>query len=331
MQRSIKPAAALPTAGSRRPAALPRRLARGLKRRAAKNGTLLLMALPALLVLLMLNYLPMVGIVIAFKDYKAYQGIWGSAWVGLQNFHYLFSQDAWTITRNTLLMNSLFIVTTLVGALGVAVLLNEIRDTSKWGTKFYQSAIFFPFFMSWVIVATFAFAFLSADSGLLNNLLTSVGLPAQDWYASVNFWPAILVVVNLWKVVGFNSLIYLAGMVAINPEYYEAARVDGASKWAQIRTITIPLIAPLITVNVLLQIGRIFYADFGLFYQVPNNSPILYPATDVVDTYVFRSLIQIGDVGMAAAAGLYQAIVGFALVILANWFVRRIDPDRALF
>lgn len=308
-----------------------RRLAWILRRQSRGSGPLLLMALPALLLLLVFNYIPMVGIVIAFKDYKTYQGIWGSAWVGLQNFQYLFGQDAWTITRNTLGMNALFIVTTLVAALVVAVLLNEVRDTSKWLTKFYQSALFFPFFMSYVIISTFAFGFLSVDTGLLDHLLVSIHLPTVDWYASPQYWPAILTIVNLWRTVGFNSLIYLAGIVAINPEYYEAARVDGASKWMQIRSITLPLIAPLMIINVLLQIGRIFYADFGLFYQVPQNSALLYPATDVIDTYVFRSLTSIGDVGMAAAAGFYQALVGFILVLGANWIVRRIDRERALF
>ncbi len=226
--------------------------------RLRKHGALLLMATPALLLLLALNYLPMVGIVIAFKDYKAYQGIWGSAWVGLQNFQYLFSQDAWTITRNTLLMNGLFIVTTLVAALVVAVLLNEVRDKSKWLTKFYQSALFFPFFLSYVIISTFAFGFLSADSGLLDRVLASLKLPTVDWFSAPQYWPAILTIVNLWRTVGFNSLIYLAGIIAINPEYYEAARVDGANKWRQVRSITIPLIMPLITINVLLQIGRMY-------------------------------------------------------------------------
>jgi len=319
---------------SRTPASAQRRRAtglRGVRRTVRKNGALLLMAAPALLLLLVLSYLPMAGLVIAFKDYRADQGVFGSAWVGLQNFAYLFSQDAWRITFNTLFMNALFIVTTLVVSLIVALLLNEIRDTGKWLAKFYQSALFFPFFISYVLISSFAFGILSSDTGLLDRVLTSVGLPSVDWYASPRYWPTILTIVNLWRTVGFYSIIYLAGIIAISPDYYEAARVDGATRWQQIRSITLPLIGPLITINVLLAIGRIFYADFGLFYQVTQNSSLLYSTTDVIDTYVFRSLTAIGDVGMAAAAGFYQAVVGFILVVLANWIVRRIDRERALF
>jgi len=312
--------------------ARPGGIAAALRLRASKDGALLLMMLPGLLVLLVFSYAPMVGLVIAFKNYRAYQGIWGSAWSGLQNFQYLFSTaDAWHITYNTLVMNSLFIVTTLAGSLGIALLLNEIRDSGTWLPRFYQSTLFLPYVLSYVLISYFVFALLSSDSGLLDKLLIRLGLHPVDWYSSPQYWPAILTIVNLWKSAGFWSIVYLAGILAISPEYYEAARIDGANKWAQIRYITLPLLMPLIIINVLLSVGRVFYADFGLFYQVTGNNGLLYSTTDVIDTYVYRSLTSIGDVGMAAAAGAYQSVVGFVLVVLANWLVRRIDPEKALF
>lgn len=304
----------------------------GLLKQLRNHGSLFLMAAPGLLFILVFAYIPMFGLVIAFKDYRAYLGIWDSAWVGWQNFTFLFAtQDAWHITFNTIFMNALFIVTTLVASIGLALLLNEVRESSKYFSKFYQSTFLFPYFLSWVIVGYFAFALLNTDNGLIDKSLAHFGLPSIDWYASPQYWPVILVLVNLWKNAGFWSIIYLAGIIAINPEYYEAARMDGASKWQQIRSITLPLILPLIIINVLLSIGRIFYADFGLFFQVTHNASLLYSTTDVIDTYVYRSLTTLGDVGMSSAAGFYQSIVGFILVVCANWIVRRIDPEKALF
>jgi len=320
------------TAAIETPRAAARSAGPRLRQAGRKNGALLLMMVPGLAVLAVFSYLPMLGLVIAFKDYRAYQGIINSAWVGLQNFQYLFAtQDAWRITTNTLFMNSLFIITTLIASLAIALMLNEIRETSRFLTSFYQSTLFFPYFLSYVIISYFVFGLLNADTGLVDRLMSQAGLQPIDWYASPQYWPIILILVNLWKSAGFWSIVYLAGIIAINPEYYDAARVDGAGKWQQIRSITLPLIAPLVIINVLLAIGQIFYADFGLFFQVTGNNPLLYPTTDVIDTYVYRSLTSLGDVGMAAAAGCYQAIVGFILVLFSNWIVRRLSPDRALF
>lgn len=312
-----------------------RKPARPVSRRRSfwqRHATLLLMGLPALLLLLVFNYIPMAGLVLAFENYHPFEGIFGSPWVGLNNFQFLFmSQDAWRITFNTVFMNAIFIVVDLVVSLGVALLLNEIRDRSRILSKFYQSVVFFPYFISYVIVGYFVFALLNADNGLVDHLLTNMGLPAIDWYSSPQYWRVILTIVQVWKNAGFWIIVYLAGIIAINPEYYEAARIDGAGKWQQIRWITLPTLSPLIIINILFAIGSIFHGDFGLFFQATGNNPLLYPTTDVIDTYVYRSLIQLGNVGMAAAAGFYQAIVCFILVLFANWIVRRVDAEKALF
>jgi putative aldouronate transport system permease protein len=297
-----------------------------------QNSALLIMMIPGLILLFIFAYLPMLGLVIAFKNYRASQGIFGSAWVGLQNFYYLFgTDDARRIVINTLFMNTLFIVSVLIVSLGIALLLHEVRNTNKWLAKFYQSTLFFPYLFSYVIINYFVFALLNESNGLVDHLLTSLGIHPVDWYSSPQYWPIILTIVNLWKNGGFWSIVYLAGIIAINPEYYEAASMEGATTWQQIWHITLPLLKPLIIINILLSIGKIFYADFGLFYQVPRNLPQLYPTTDVIDTYVYRTLTALGDVGMASAAGAFQAVVGFMLVLASNWLVRRTDPDRALF
>jgi len=296
------------------------------------NWSLLAMAAPGIIVLLIFAYLPMAGVLIAFKNYLPYQGFFGSAWVGIENFRFLFgTSNAATITYNTLFMNTIFIITSTVVCLGIALLLNEIRDSSKVLSRIYQSVIFFPYLVSYVLVSYFVFALLNADNGLLNHMLAVLHIPAVDWYASPQYWPLILTLVYLWKSIGFGTVIYIAGMVAISPEYYEAAQLDGANKWQQVRFITLPLLKPLIILTVLLAIGRIFYADFGLFFQVTRNQPLLYPTTDVIDTFVYRALISLDDIGMSSAAGVYQSVVGFVLIFTANWLVRRIDPDQAAF
>ncbi len=331
--RAARSASALPTA-----AQAPSGAARstGFNRRRftiwRQNSALLIMTLPGLVLLFVFAYLPMIGLVVAFKDYRASRGIFGSDWVGFKNFLYLFqTDDARRIVANTLFMNALFIVTTLVGSLAIALLLYEVRHSSTWLAKFYQSTLFFPYLFSYVIINYFVFALLDTQNGLVDHFLANFGVHPIDWYASPQYWPVILTFVNVWKSGGFWSIVYLAGIIAINPEYYEAASIDGATTWHKIRYITLPLLKPLIIINVLLSIGKIFYADFGLFYQVPRNLPQLYVTTDVIDTYVYRTLTALGDVGMASAAGAFQAAVGFILVVLSNWLVRRTDPERAIF
>lgn len=305
--------------------------ARKKKANIKKHLPIFIMMAPGLIYLLINNYLPMFGLVIAFKDINYSVGIWASDWVGFANFKYLFAtQDAWIITRNTILYNGAFIIINTVVAVAVAIMLNEIKN--KFVKSFYQSAILLPFLISMVIVSYLAFAFLSTDVGFFNKtIIPMFGLDEVSWYTESGVWPYILTIVNMWKQIGFNAVIFLAAIVGIDHELYEAATLDGASKWHQIRHITIPLIMPIIIMLTLLAIGKIFYSDFGLFYQVPMNSGAIYDTTNVIDTYVYRGLMQLGDIGMSAAAGMYQSIVGFILVLLSNWFVRMKDKDSALF
>ena len=301
-----------------------------LKRYFQKNWSLYVMLLPGILVLLANNYLPMGGMLLAFKNYNYTKGFWGSEWVGLENFKYLFTSDqAWVITRNTFLYNAIFILISVTVALALAIGLNELRN--KRMAKIYQSIFFLPYFLSWVVVSYLVFSLLSVDLGVLNTMLAKWGIAPINWYTEPGVWPGILVAVNTWKWTGYDSIIYLAAIIGIDKSYYEAAAVDGANRLQQIWHVTIPSIMPVITILTLLKIGRIFYGDFGLFWNIPKNMGILYEVTNVIDTYVFRALTQTGDIGMATASGLYQAFFGFVLVLVSNAIVRRIDPDQALF
>lgn len=289
---------------------------------------LYLMMAPGLIYLFINNYMPMAGLVVAFKNYNVVDGIFGSP-AGLSNFTYLFN-DAWTITRNTLLYNIVFIIINLILGIAFAIFICDIR--SKACKTIYQSAILLPFLMSIVIVSYITFAFFSGDNGMLNKtILPFFGKEAINWYSESKYWPVILVIVNTWKGVGYGCLIYISSISGIDPSFYEAAELDGASKWKQIRYITLPSIMPSVITLTLLNIGRIFYSDFGLFYQVTQNSGQLYDTTNVIDTYVYRALLQSGNIGMASAAGFYQSIVGFACVLLANVVVRKLSPENAMF
>lgn len=301
----------------------------------AKNRAMLFMVLPGTVWFFFFSYLPMAGTIIAFKEYRFTQegflaSILQSKWVGLDNFKFLFStEDAYVITRNTVLYNVAFIILGLIFSVGLAIILVEI--VNKRLSKIYQTAIFMPYFLSWVIVGYFVFSFLSADKGLLNQILGYFGMNPINWYAEPHKWPYLLVIINLWKTIGYSSVVYLAAIIGIDKSLYEAAMIDGASKWNQIRHITIPMLTPLMTILTLLAIGRIFYADFGLFYQVTRDSGMLYSTTNVIDTYVYRGLKTTGEIGMSTAAGLYQSAIGFILVISSNWIVRKFNKDNALF
>lgn len=288
------------------------------------------MMIPGMIYLIINNYIPMGGLVIAFKKYNYHDGIFKSKWVGFKNFKYLFkTQDAFVITRNTLLYNLAFIVLGTLLALAIAIMLNEIRN--KRAKQVYQTFILIPYLISMVIVSYIVFAFLSSDNGLLNNTIFAGAKERINWYTSPAYWPAILILVYLWKSFGYTSIIYFATVIGIDSSLYEAAVVDGATKWKQIWHVTLPGLKSTIITLTLLSIGRIFYSDFGLFYQVPKNSGPLSNVISTIDTYVYKGLTSSPDIGKTSAAGFYQSIVGFVLVLLANYVVRKLDEENALF
>lgn len=293
------------------------------------------MVLPGVIWFILFFYIPVFGNVVAFKDYRQtgngfFDSVMNSEWVGLENFKFLFqSSDAFIITRNTLLYNLGFIILGLVFAVSIAIIFSEMR--SKRLVKIYQTTTLFPYFISWVIISFFVYAFLSPDKGLFNNILQDLGLDPINWYNEPGYWPFILIFLGIWKGLGYNSIIYYASIMGIDPTYHEAAIVDGATKWQRIRYVTLPQLAPLMTILTILAVGNIFRADFGLFYQIPKNSGPLYNVTQVLDTYVYNGISGTGDIGMASAAGLYQSVIGCILVVTTNLIVRKIDKESALF
>lgn len=290
-----------------------------------------LLALPGIIYMICNNYMPMFGIVIAFKNLNFRKGILGSDWCGFDNFRFLFaSNDAIAITRNTILYNVAFIILTTVFAVAVAILINEIRSTKA--KKLYQSLILLPYLMSWVIVSYLAYAMLSGETGMINNgILKALGVSPVSWYNEPKYWPFILVFVHLWKSVGYAMIIYYSSIVGISQDYFEAATLDGATKWQQIKFITLPLLKSTVITMLVLQVGRIFYSDFGLFYQIPMNSGALYGVTRTIDVYVYNALMKSSDFGMSSAASVYQSIVGFVLIVAVNALLRKTSRENALF
>lgn len=296
-----------------------------------RNRILFMMLIPGGVLLIINNYLPMFGIIIAFQEVNYGKGVFRGDWVGLKNFEFFLNTSyAYTITRNTLLYNLAFILLGLVVAVFIAIALNEIKN-QKLG-KLYQSTFFLPYFMSWIVIGYMVFAFLGNDNGMVNTLLRSLGMEPVAWYSETACWPYILILVNLWKYSGYSSVIYLAAIANFDTGYYEAAAIDGAGKWQQTTKITLPLLQPLMIILTLLAVGRIFNSDIGLFYTVPMDSGVLYPVTNVIDTYVYRAMTKgIGDISMAAAAGVYQSVVGFVCVVASNLIVKKIDSEKSLF
>lgn len=300
-------------------------------KRKKTNWALWAMMAPGLVYIFINNYVPMFGVFIAFKSIDYSKGIFQSPWVGFQNFEYLFkTDDAFIITRNTLVYNFAFIILDIILGIAFAIMLNEI--VSKLFKKLYQTVLIMPQLISMVIASYLVFAFLSEQNGFLNKtVLPAFGMKGISWYDATNVWPFILILVHEWKTIGFSSILYLSSIVGIDKEYYESAMIDGAGKWKQIWYITLPCIKPTVIVLFLISVGRIFYSDFGLFYQIPMNSGALYNVTNTIDTYVYRGLMQLNDISMSSAAGLYQSVVGFIIVVLANLAVRKIDSENALF
>lgn len=302
-----------------------------LAKKRYSNLPLALIALPGVLYLIINNYVPMLGVFLAFKSYSLRKGVFGSDWCGLDNFKFLFqTKDAFIMTRNTLVYNLAFIVIGTVLSIAVAIMMCELGERKR--VKGFQALLLLPNLLSWVVIGFIVYAFFNADSGYINNtILKLLGIDPISWYSTTGPWPAIIVIVYLWKNIGYMSIVYMASISGIDKSIYEAAAIDGSTKMRQIFKITIPMLKPTIITLVLMSVGRIMYSDFGLFYQVPQNSGALFDVTQTIDTYVYRGLMQLNDVGMSAAAGLYQSLIGFILVMLANTLVRKIDADNALF
>ena len=289
-----------------------------------------LLALPSALYIFVFSYIPMYGVILAFKNFDARLGFFKSPWVGLKNFEFFFkSQDAWRVTRNTLVLNSIFIITSTICAVIFALLMFEV--VKQVHIKIYQTIAILPMFISWVIVGYIVYSFLQTDTGVINRCLENFGFKPVSWYSEPNKWPVILTITNIWKNVGFAGIIYYASLIGVSQDYYEAAEIDGANKLQTAWYLSIPSLIPIITILTILSIGAIFRADFGMFYNVTRNIGTLYPTTDVVDTYVFRALTKSGSIGMSAAVGLFQSIVGFVLIIVTNMVVKKIEPDNSIF
>lgn len=311
------------------------KLVRHRKKITKDDVQLSILALPTLIWYLCFAFLPMFGIIIAFKKFEFRPGhgfisnLLASPWSGFDHFTYLFkSNDAFMILRNTLGYNLLFILLGVLLPSGLAVFITQLH--SRKLARGVQTAMFLPYFMSWVVVTYFVLAFLSYDKGLLNSFLNNMGLESIQWYMESKYWPFFLVLLNVWKNVGYGMVIYLATISGIDATLYEAAVIDGATKWQQIKYITIPLLKTVMIMMFILSIGRIFYSDFGLFYQVPRASASLYTVTETLDTYVYRALSQTADISKSSASAFIQSVAGCITILSANWVVKKIDKDHAL-
>ncbi len=297
---------------------------------------LTLLGLPTVIWYLLFCYLPMFGIIIAFKSYKPIKGLnfigslLQSDNVGIKNFKFLFkTPDAAIMFRNTLLYNGVFIITGILVSVTLAILISQLYSQKL--AKVTQTAMFLPHFLSWVVVGYFLFSFLSSDKGFVNKVLEGMGKEAIQWYMEPKYWPVLLVFLNIWKTMGYSMVVYLASISGIDGSLYEAAVIDGATKWQQVKSITLPLLSPIITIMFILAVGRIFSSDFGLFYQVPRNSGPLVDVTQTIDVYVYKALMGLNNIGFASAAGFLQSIFGLITIVAANAVVNKINPENALF
>jgi putative aldouronate transport system permease protein len=297
-------------------------------KRFRKNKELLFLALPGMFLFFVFCYIPLYGLVLPFKNYRFDLGFFKSKWIGFKNFEFLFSGDAFRITRNTIVFNLIFIVLGLFMAVSFALMLFEL---SARFVKIYQSILFVPFFMSWIVAGYIGQTLLDMNYGFLNTIIEFFGGQAKLWYTTPWYWYIIGPLANLWKGLGYGTIIYYTALLGIDPELHEAAELDGANGAQKIWYISLPMIKPLMIMLTLMSIGGIIRADFGLFFSFTMDSKALYPVTDVIDTYVYRALNKLLDVGMSSAASLYQSVVGFILVLLSNWLVRKVDPDSSLF
>lgn len=295
-----------------------------------KNRTLFLMILPAVLIVFVFSYIPMCGLVLAFKDYRFDRGIFGSDWIGLDNFRFFFiSGTGLRVTMNTVIYNLVNLITSQMLSVVVAIVITEMN--ARYFKKFMQSLIFLPYFISWIIVGAFVYNIFNVEYGTLNTILRFFGREPVNLYQMPSVWFFIIMIFNSWKWVGYNSVVYISAITGVDASCYEAADIDGANIWQRIYYITLPSIKPTIVIMLLLNVGRIMRGDFQMFYQIVGNNGQLYNATDVIDTFVFRSLTTSGDIGMTTAATLYQSILCFIIITIVNGIVKRIEPDYALY
>jgi len=299
------------------------------------NAELAILGLPVVVWFLVFSYLPMFGVVIAFKRYRPLgdnfiDSLIQSEWVGFHNFRFLFqTPDAWIIFRNTLGYNAIFIVSGIVISVTLAIMMSLLH--SKKLAKATQTLMFLPHFLSWVVVGYFVFSFLSVDKGLLNSIMAAMGRQPVQWYMETGRWPFFLVFFNIWKGMGYSMVVYLATITGIDQSLYEAAAIDGATKSQQVRHIVLPMLRPIVTIMFIMAVGRIFAADFGLFYFTPRQQGALYEVTQVIDTYVYRALMQQNNIGFASAASVSQSLAGLITITAANFVVRKLDPENSLF
>lgn len=294
-----------------------------------ENKFLYFLALPAVIYTFVFSYMTLPYIVIAFEKFNYKTGIM-SPFVGLANFEYFFKSSwAWVVTRNTLVINVLFLIVGTFCSVALAIILNEVK--AKKFLKVSQSMMLFPYFISWVIVSYMLQGILGTDTGLINNLIVSAGGARISFYSTPSYWYPILLILNIWKNTGYNTIVYLAAITGIDEGLYEAAYIDGATRFKRIIYITLPLLAPTICIMTLMSVGRIFYGDFGMLYAIIRDNSSLMPIAEVIDTYVYRTFKNTGDPSLSMAIGLYQSVVGFILVFTANWIVRRKFPEGALF
>ncbi|MCQ5385896.1 ABC transporter permease subunit [Hungatella hathewayi] len=295
-----------------------------------QNWQLYLLGLPGIVVLIIFSFIPMFGHVLAFKRYTVTKGFFNSPWCGLENFKFFFGSNAWLqITWNTLFLNVLFITGTILMALVTAIFINEISNA--FFKRVVQSFVFLPYFVSWLVVSLMVFALLNGTDGMVNNMLKARGWDSIPFYQTPGLWPALLTFIYIWKFSGYYSIIFLAAIIGISQDYYDSANIDGAGKWKQIWYITLPLLKPTVITLLLLCIGRIFYGDFGMIYGIIGDNGVLFPTTDVIDTYSFRALRQLGDFGMSSAVCLYQSALGFFTIMIFNRIVKKNNPEQALF
>lgn len=302
---------------------------KGFLHEIARNKILYLMCVPGLIILIMFNYIPFAGIWMAFTDFNVVDGIFGSKFVGLNNFKFFFAENmGWKVTYNTLIINFFSIIFGILIPVSIAVLLNEIRVAAF--KKITQSMMFFPYFLSWVVVGAIIYGIFSSDIGVLNNMLKMFGMEPISWYSEPKYWKAIIILASVWKWSGYNSIIYMAAMANFDSSLYEAAKVDGASKLQRIMYLTVPMLKPTMIVLTLLSVGRIFYGDFGMIYGIVGNNPVLGEAVSVIDTYVYSSMRSLGF-SYATAVGLMQSVMGLILVTAANRTAKKLNDGEGLF